>query len=269
MGQEIKNMLKVERLEFDSNLFGFPVGRIINDKFEDKDLKKIINDAKKNGIICLYCLSTEKNGKILLKNGFNKVSDKVMFLKESKILELNGDMKNDFDFATEKDLDELYALSSESFKENTRFYKDKHFDEKKVDKLYGEWVVNLFKKNKIIIARDNFLNNKIIQDSKIINTNQKIKTQKKKIVGFIIPKICETEKERYGEIDLYAVAKEYHGKGYGTYLIEKALSYFNENRITRIFVDTQSENVNAIRIYEKYNFKKIWEKNWYHYWTKG
>ena len=52
------------------------------------------------------------------------------------------------------------------------------------------------------------------------------------------------------------VAKSEWGKGVGSLLMEKAISYAAENGIKLINLEVRSDNERAIRLYEKYGFLK-------------
>ncbi|MDO8554820.1 MAG: GNAT family N-acetyltransferase [Candidatus Micrarchaeota archaeon] len=53
------------------------------------------------------------------------------------------------------------------------------------------------------------------------------------------------------------VAKEFRGKGIGTKLLETLLRYTKKHDYKRIFLWTDSEMVEAIKMYEKKGFKRI------------
>ena len=73
--------------------------------------------------------------------------------------------------------------------------------------------------------------------------------EKNKIVG-----LCTINmKNRDGYIDLLGVLQEYRGKHIGSRLVESAISYC-ANKVKRMFVVTEGENIPANRLYQQKGF---------------
>lgn len=53
-----------------------------------------------------------------------------------------------------------------------------------------------------------------------------------------------------------AVAKEYWNKGIGSRLLENILAFAKENSFEVLDLQVRSDNVRAIRLYEKFGFQK-------------
>ncbi|MCI5773798.1 MAG: GNAT family N-acetyltransferase [Erysipelotrichaceae bacterium] len=53
------------------------------------------------------------------------------------------------------------------------------------------------------------------------------------------------------------VRKEEWGKGIGTTLLSKAISYAKDNGIELINLEVRSDNISAIHLYKKFGFKRI------------
>ncbi|MGV8151981.1 MAG: GNAT family N-acetyltransferase [Candidatus Nanoarchaeia archaeon] len=79
--------------------------------------------------------------------------------------------------------------------------------------------------------------------------------KKSKIIGYITLR----NKNKTGEIGLLAVKKKFQGKGYGKLLVKHALNYSKKIKIKNIFLDVRKNNIKAIRLYKKFDFKKIKE----------
>lgn len=75
-----------------------------------------------------------------------------------------------------------------------------------------------------------------------------------KIVGAIFAKV---EENGFGYIALFAVEKEFRGKGIGTKLITICLQSFLEINVCDVVLETESSNMPAILIYEKMGFVKM------------
>lgn len=54
-----------------------------------------------------------------------------------------------------------------------------------------------------------------------------------------------------------AIDKESQNLGYGALLIEHMINFAKENNLKKIFLEVRVSNKKAIRLYEKYDFKKI------------
>jgi ribosomal protein S18 acetylase RimI-like enzyme len=83
----------------------------------------------------------------------------------------------------------------------------------------------------------------------------------KKIAGFLL--VLKNKKDYI--IDLIAVKKNYQNLGLGTKMIE-----FLENKVlkqnkVKIYVSTQSDNKDSIKLYTKNKFKLKYKKYVYHF----
>ena len=84
---------------------------------------------------------------------------------------------------------------------------------------------------------------------------------KKKIVGFLL--ILKNNKDYI--IDLIAVKKNYQKLGLGTKMLQfLENNVLNKNKV-RIYVSTQLNNSESIRLYVKNNFKEKYRKYVYHF----
>jgi ribosomal protein S18 acetylase RimI-like enzyme len=57
-------------------------------------------------------------------------------------------------------------------------------------------------------------------------------------------------------IILFGVQKSEQGRGIGTHLLESIIKWFRNHRYTFIYLHTECDNENAIRLYEKAGFQK-------------
>jgi dTDP-4-amino-4,6-dideoxy-D-galactose acyltransferase len=134
------------------------------------------------------------------------------------------------------------ALLSGNF---SRFRTDSNFKNNEFYNLYKEWL------NKSI-------NKKIADIVFIYQVGEKI-------VGFITIGKSNAETSHIG---LIAVDPSYQGKKIGSDLINVSLNYSTNNNYKKIEVETQKENIPAMRLYEKnsFNIKSI--QYIYHLWNK-
>ena len=86
---------------------------------------------------------------------------------------------------------------------------------------------------------------------------------KKKIIGFII--VIRDQKDRANIIN-FLIKPEFQNKGYGSYLLQKTIDEIKKSKdIQKIVLNVQISNSIAIKLYEKFKFKKNPEilKNYY------
>ena len=247
----VKNRLKI--LEWDSNFFGFQVAQLDCSNLNEEILKKSIERAKKNKITCIYCLVDSKKDykKILESFGFYFILKKRV-LTHIITISFNSDIA---ELANEKDKPQIKNIARKAFRGMTRFYKDPHFNKKKVDELYEIWIDKLIrdKNSTIIIIREN-----------------------NEIVAFNGISINECE----GRIELIAVDKKYKNQGYGEKIMKLAQNYFrnasfkknqvNKDEFTgfQVKVITQDINIPALNFYKKIGFiDKGISESWFHWWN--
>lgn len=63
------------------------------------------------------------------------------------------------------------------------------------------------------------------------------------------------------EILKFAVLEGYKGKGIGKLLMQKAIRFCTQNKIETIILESSSKLQNALKLYEKFGFKHLDNKN--------
>jgi len=227
-------MSKIEKLEWDSNLFGYNVGRL-NDKYSSS------LDFSGFKLIYVYSdkLITELEGKL--------VDKKATFIYQINESEINSEKSSNILIQPFEDLihdyNELLALTYESGV-YSRFYIDKNFQNNEFEKLYKIWIDNSLKK---INALDVF-----------------VAVEENTILGFIT---LVRKTSEISAIGLIAVSSKARGKKIGTNLIQYIKKIAKENNFKQIQVVTQLDNVPAVRLYESNGFKLKEVKYIYHIWN--
>ncbi|UCD00446.1 MAG: GNAT family N-acetyltransferase [Promethearchaeota archaeon] len=118
-------------------------------------------------------------------------------------------------------------------------------DLKKIVKLEQ----NIFKKN--AISKD--LMEKLIQNNTFF-LKLEIGKIRKQIIGFIIG--IRDIKERVNIVN-FLIKPKFQNKGYGSYLLQKAIEEVKKlAEIKKIVLNVQISNSTAIKLYEKFNFKR-------------
>lgn len=264
VNDDVFGVVLVEKSDFDSDIFGFGVGKIklffANHKTMidySAHLLKFFYEIKKNvatqglevlfarlGLdqpIVIQCL--ERVGAVLtdiLLTFYINVKNNAIPTSKScpawAIEEANRGNER-----------ELMEISRRLFKTN-HFHADPYLPIDKSDEIYARWISNSLNnsKCKVFVVR--------------IDGN---------ISGFIS---CKVENINgvysYGVIDLIGVKNEYRSKGLGTLLISKALEWFSKST-NSVYVGTQASNIPAIRTFQKTGFKIINSECDLHLWIES
>lgn len=234
----IDKKVGIEILDFDSELFGFKVGKLIDNNLSPEKVEKVIQKCKYENIRCLYAnldindfntLATASKYNFIISDirvNFEKnlTTFKYSINQKFKNYEIDDKIKN-------VDIPYLLALSKQ-LSQGSRFAFDKNFPKGSAEKLYQLWMLNSINKkvvDKVFVARQ----------------------MKSKIpVGFVTCK----KNINYGEIVFVAVDKKYRGKGVGSFIVDYALSYFKKMGIEIVQVVTHGKNISAQRLYQKNGF---------------
>jgi ribosomal protein S18 acetylase RimI-like enzyme len=176
----------------------------------------------------------------LKKNQIKLIEKNITFLKTPRKKKVEINYFKNIRLANIFDKKRILDIAGNSFIKS-RFYKDKNIKKRLAKKIKRNWVLNFFKKKRgehLIVSEVN-----------------------KKVVGFLL--ILKNQKDYI--IDLIAVKKIYQNLGLGTKMIE-----FLENKIlkqnkVKIYVSTQSDNKDSIKLYIKNKFKVKYKKYVYHF----
>ncbi len=225
--QQLKKLKKIQEefllndmlqhTEWDTAFFGFKVAKLECSDLNKELLKKCIERAREKKIMCIYCLSDPENEVILKSVGFKKFDEKIEYIFNIQEDEPFENIK--IEEVKSEDIPKIKKIASKAFRGMTRFYRDPHFDPKKIDILYEKWVENLVndKDSTILIIKEN---------DNIAAFN-----------GISI-------KNGDGRIELIAVDEHYKNKGYGKLLIKQAYKFFN-----KINLEKKNINIEGRRIY--------------------
>jgi ribosomal protein S18 acetylase RimI-like enzyme len=189
-------------------------------------------------------ISIKSNKKIknsfLKKNKIKLIEKNLTFFKNSKKEELEENYFKNIRFANSFDKKQILDIAEHSFI-SSRFFKDKNIKKKLARKIKSNWVLNFFRKKRgecLIICECN-----------------------KKVVGFLLI----IKKKNDYIIDLIAVKKNYQNLGFGTKMIKFLENVVLKRNKVKIYVSTQSNNKNSIKLYIKNKFKVKYRKYVYHF----
>jgi ribosomal protein S18 acetylase RimI-like enzyme len=124
---------------------------------------------------------------------------------------------------------------------------------KKVDSRDLKKIVKLeqksFKKN----AFSKELIEKLIQNN-VFFLKLEIGKNRKQIIGLIIG--IKDKKDRVNIIN-FLIKPKFQNKGYGSYLLQETINRIKKlTEIKKIVLNVQTSNYDAIKLYEKFNFKR-------------
>ncbi|AZQ59693.1 GNAT family N-acetyltransferase [Maribacter sp. MJ134] len=231
--------VEIKKLPWDSLFFGYSIGKVFLDDFDEHLLAKVKVDSERFKLS--YVFSNEK----IDYKGFKHVDTKIIFKKEnfqipfevSKSLSITSFDKDVHDSV------ELKNLALQSGK-HSRFYVDEGFKNDEYDKLYSEWLSKSLKKK--------------------LAFQTLVALEEKKIIGFVT--IAKVNDET-AEIGLLAVDAMTRGKGVGSQLINKATQLILELGYNSFLVATQEINIPAVKLYKKAGFKELSLQYIYHIWN--
>lgn len=225
----------IERLDWDSNFFGFEVYKCEVQRYVTfEDIKEISATAT-----LLYLFS---NALILNKKLSRKLVDKKIIYK--KVLrETPIEMKPSIYKGKINSIEELISLALLSGN-HSRFKLDENMPLGSFETMYRQWIVN---------------------DLSDPNTFIIVEKSAESIVGFVTISFNSTN---IAEIGLIAVSRSHQGKGIGSKLIKSAESLALKNGMSSIRVATQKKNIQANLFYQSNEYEMIDNKYIYHIWNK-
>jgi dTDP-4-amino-4,6-dideoxy-D-galactose acyltransferase len=231
------------RLAWDSDHFGFAIGRLLSPTFSEVDLTKALHSADTEGIRCLYWLSDPDAAQTALgeRAGFKKVDVRVQLGADLRSEPRRVDAVPGIREAVESDLVPLKALASRSHR-NTRFYTDRSFERTAADTLYAAWIERSFSDATQTVY---------------------VSGPPGEPGGYIAFGVTE---EGDGVIGLVAVAPSQRGAGIGSALVSAAMRRLAARGIQRLDVVTQGDNHAAQNLYYGLGFKERNRSIWLHRW---
>lgn len=239
-------------LEFDSDLFGVPIGRVLATVLTDEVAAKCCELARINSVKCLYflCSASDSNSiRVAEQHEFQLVDVRMAFTiclgtRRGAWLAKHHSTK---DMAVRPyihtDLPTLRAIASTSYGD-TRFYQDPHFSREGCNRLYELWVEK---------SCNGYADTVLVADAG------------GEAVGFIT---CHLRPDNTGNIGLVGVGSSARGQGVGQMLVHAALDWFAQQGRDRVTVVTQERNVAAQRLYQRCGFSLQNTEIWFHRWSE-
>ena len=231
----LMNQFKGYRLDWDSNFFGYSVGKITLDKKQSNSkISTIKRDLSNYRLI--YVFSENQ-----LLNDLEVFSDEKVIL-EARSNKQRGEINKAIKSATVDDFEQLLPLAITSGR-FSRFRLDEKFVNNEFQRLYQEWLTKSIKHvlaDEVLIWRDGLT-----------------------IAGFVTLK----KSNNVIDIGLISTDTQHQGKGIGGALVRAVFHYAISNNYPNVRVPTQRRNTDALAFYKKNDFVEVENTFIYHVWN--
>lgn len=232
-------MILIEKAFWDSDFFGYEVGRLNINSNHHFSVEDLISSAKAYKLV--YVFSDDA----INSNKLNLVDEKVTLSLD--LLGFNNEVNDELKTVSFKDVDfEESDLKELAFESGThsRFKVDPNIKESEFRALYSSWI-------------DQSLNGKLAFDILFV-------FDEGSLIGFI----SLSEKDNLtSKIGLIAVSESVRGKGVAKTLINAAVKLSVSKGYSFMEVVTQNQNKPAMNLYQKLGFKIEDIQYIYHLWN--
>jgi dTDP-4-amino-4,6-dideoxy-D-galactose acyltransferase len=233
-----------ELLAWDTDFFGFRIGRARANRLTAKSAAVLLDWADTCGLRCLY-LGADPACSLTLNvayaSGFKFVDFRLDLAISLERIQPSPKPRA-FQAVVSADIPSLVRIARLAHTDS-RFFKDAGFSRERAANLYAEWIRRDFRENHIFtIAAPN--------DNEPTN--------------YITCQLDTTS--RTGRIGLLAVSKRVQGRGIGRRLLVGALSWLSSRGCQHVQVATQGSNLAAQRLYQTAGFSIEEAVTTYHRW---
>ncbi len=237
------NLLTVQKLDWDSNFFGFGVGRL-SDSFKSiAVLNDALQTAAKKNIRLVYGACHHRDD-ISHRNALT-VGGRFVDAKHAYELDLTKIQPIPINIEVAADdarsHQQLYDLAWQAA-EFSRFRIDPEMPEGCWQRMYFLWM-------------QNSITGKLADTIIVVHGNNRI-------VGMI----TVSHQKKVGQIGLFAVDHKSRGMGIGRRLLNAAIYKCHIAGCEKLEVITQRNNLAACHSYESLGFELIEEKDFFHFW---
>jgi len=239
-----------ELLAWDSQFWGFSIGRVRAQQLDPNVLVEIDAWSKRHATRCIYLLAKANDfetTRLAEEAGFRLVDVRMTyawslagdgFAKESSKIDVI-----DVRQASEFDLPELRRIASTSY-QSTRFYHDPCFPRTLCNALYETWIEKSYHgyADALFVAE-----------------------QGGQVEGYISCHLGSGASQ--GSIGLVGIHPAGRGRGVAQQLVRHACAWFRAAGASQVNVVTQARNVDAQRMYQRSGFLLADVRLWFHRWT--
>jgi len=230
----------IERLFWDSEFFGFGIGRVASARLTHEDASACMARARETGLRCLYFLADAgdpDSWRAAIGAGFDPIDVRIEL---DRTLPDVASTSLDFTIAVADDVPSLLEVARGAFRQS-RFFRDGRFPAGKAEELFAVWV------RRGVSADDGFT---------VLGSGAATRG------AFVSARAAAGE----GRIELFAVAPELRGRGIGPRLLDAGMSELVRRGARRVSVVTQGSNGAALRTYERAGFRTRSVGLWFHGW---
>ena len=234
--------VQVENLNWDSDFFGFPVGKLVQEINSENDLKKIFSETD---LKLIYYITKKKLVEELKSNEFFDVilvDEKVSI---QKTLNLDAKIHPKVEIYDEEEVDPDLMRLALTAGLHSRFFKDKNISHSKSKELYQVWIEKSVKR--------------ILADIVLVYRLDK------RIIGFM----TILTKGENPHVSLLAVDPEFEGRGVSFALMSSMEGILISKGYKIVKSETQDQNKKAMLIYRRQGVE-FKEKHYvYHLWRNN
>jgi dTDP-4-amino-4,6-dideoxy-D-galactose acyltransferase len=235
-----------EILGVDTEIFGFPVAKILPDKLTPEELEQIISSLKRENVRLAFWASDpndeESQRAARLHHGFLADKKLTFMMDLSQSPERSEVMDWDIEeYADERPCADLENLAIEIGR-NSRFGADPRIPEDKLIDMYMLWIRNSV--------------NRQVADAVLVVRES----------GKIVGMSTVLEKTAHGCIGLFAVDEALRGRNVGVSLARAAQEWARRKGLRFAQVVTQETNAAACRLYKKCGYRIEKVEYFYHFW---
>ena len=247
--QRTETAAPCELLEWDSDFFGFRIGRMAAHLLTPEAAERADHWCRQNGVRCLYFLASAEDPATLSvaeENGFRLVDARVTLgMKRGE--PSNGSQAVEKSLASLRpalacDLPALRKIAAYSHTDS-RFYHDPNFPRELCSRLYEAWI-----------------------DASFNGTADAVWVAELDSVPVGYATCHRDLAASEGRIGLLGVSEQARGKNLGKSLVGKALEWLSAQGVTKISVVTQGRNIVAQRLYQRCGFLTESFQFWFHKW---
>lgn len=225
------------------NITDFEISEYSQEAINSFDKTLSVFKKEEVEFICIRCKQDFITSKLLTESGFVFIETLFNpFFRIDRLIESN--LKLDVLDANKNDLKYIRKIAKNSFKKD-RFHFDERFDKKIGDNRYSLWVDNAFNNPKFSLLK------LILED---------------RIIGFFI---VEYDKNKSVYWHLTAIDKSFQGKGLGSEVWNMVMNKHFKDSYRSVKTAISSNNISALNLYTKLNFRFIKASNTFHKFLKS
>lgn len=236
-------MLNVQRLDWDSEFFGFGVGRVAGPFESSSALVAAFKEAAERGLQLVYGVCDHKD--VASHQIARAIGGRFVDAKRTYALDLANvqPMRMDIedagdDACSRRDLRSLAWQAAEF----SRFRIDPALPAGSWRRMYSAWMRNSLSGQ--------------LADAVLVERADD------RIIGMI----TVSHRAKHGQIGLFAVDHRWRGRGIGGRLLDAAIQRCHAEGCDELIVVTQGDNVAACRSYERAGYRVIEEQGVFHFW---